>query len=155
MQDLRKVYVVYPISTDVIKPPLRLRVARGHPGTRTYVHIYIHRGTLSSIGGARPNNAASKQVNCVNNAGAIKKKSNKKAILHGNKLFPHEVYFSSDVHRFHNTFLNFAHALGYSYGYRGIITKKCGDNIYMFGQGYQQVAMSKSYMGDYMQALCW
>ena len=28
------------ISTDVIKPALRLRVARGHQGTRTYVHIY-------------------------------------------------------------------------------------------------------------------
>ena len=41
VQDLRKFHVVYPISTDVIKPALRLRRARGHPGTRTYVHIYI------------------------------------------------------------------------------------------------------------------
>ena len=43
MQDLWKVHVIYPISTDVIKPALRLRVARGHPGTRTYVQ-YIDRG---------------------------------------------------------------------------------------------------------------
>ena len=44
MQDLWNVHVVHLISTDVIKPALRLRVARGHPGTRTYVHIYIDRG---------------------------------------------------------------------------------------------------------------
>ena len=42
MQDLRNVHVVHLISTDVIKPVLRLRVVRGHPGTRTYVHIYIY-----------------------------------------------------------------------------------------------------------------
>ena len=53
MQDLRNVHVVYLISTDVIKPALRLRIARSHPGTRTYVHIYIPTGgTLSSTGGA-------------------------------------------------------------------------------------------------------
>ena len=44
MQDLRKVYVVYPIAMDIIKPALHLRVARGHPGTITYVHIYIDKG---------------------------------------------------------------------------------------------------------------
>ena len=43
MQDLQKVHVVYPISTDVIKPALHLRVAQGHPGTRTYVRTYIYK----------------------------------------------------------------------------------------------------------------
>ena len=38
MQDLRKVYIVYPIWMDVIiRPALYLRVAQGHPGNvRTY-----------------------------------------------------------------------------------------------------------------------
>ena len=49
MQDLWNVHVVYPISTDVFKPSLHFRVAWGHLGTRTYVHItyiyvYIDRG---------------------------------------------------------------------------------------------------------------
>ena len=38
----RNVHAIYLILTDVIKPALRLRVVRGHPGTRTYVHIYIY-----------------------------------------------------------------------------------------------------------------
>ena len=52
---MRKVHVVYPISTDVIKPALRLRVARGHPGTRTDSgHIELDRYYIGGAAPARP-----------------------------------------------------------------------------------------------------
>ena len=52
MQDLWKVHIVYPISTDVIKPFTFARSV-GPPGDQN-VRTYISGVTLSWTGGARP-----------------------------------------------------------------------------------------------------